>query len=73
MSTEKKSKGRQRIPDAKRRTLVSVRVLPETLAHLESMGHENVGRAIDALVAQIKHGDKHDLGSIKPVNGILAI
>lgn len=49
-----KPKGRTPLPDALRRRLISVRVLPATVDVLESMNYENLGRAIDALVEYTK-------------------
>lgn len=45
-----KPKGRTPLPDALRRRLISVRILPQTVEALEAMNYENLGRAIDALV-----------------------
>lgn len=38
-----------RVPEHLRRVLVCARVMPRTLAYLESFGEANAGRAIDRL------------------------
>ncbi len=49
--------GKPKLPDAKRRVFVSVRVLPKTKAALEAIEAKNLGWAIDKLVAMAQeHG-----------------
>ena len=71
-ANRKSSKPRLRIPDEKRRVLLSVRVLPATADYLSKMGYENCGRAIDAIVDkhQFRNRDQETLGVLRPTEGI---
>ena len=47
--------GKQKLPEDRRRVLLSVRVLPATMGYLNSMGYPSNGRALDVLVKAIQH------------------
>lgn len=47
--------GKKKLPVERRRVILSVRVLPSTLAYLESMGYRSNGRALDILVKSLQH------------------
>ncbi len=59
--------GKKPYPPGRKRELISARVLPATKVALERIGAENLGRAIDVLVAAIVVGPQdnyrtaHDL------------
>jgi hypothetical protein len=47
--TKKPHKGKKKLPDTRKRVLLSARVAPQTKAFLEGLGSGNLGRAMDAL------------------------
>lgn len=74
-AANRKSKPRLRLPDEKRRVLLSVRVLPATADYLSKMGYDNCGRAIDAIVDkhQFRNRDQETLGVLRPTGGIFTV
>lgn len=55
VALRKRPKGKQKLPDERRRVILSVRVLPSTLEYLNSMGYPTSGRALDVLVKSMQH------------------
>ncbi len=52
----KKKKGKQPLPEARRRVILSSRVMPTTMEYLKSLGYTTPGRALDVLVKSVQHG-----------------
>lgn len=48
--------GKKKLDANRRRVILSVRVLPETMAYLHGMGYTTIGRALDVLVKAVQHG-----------------
>lgn len=48
--------GKQKLPENRRRVILSVRVMPTTMEYLEKMGYRTNGRALDVLVKAVQHG-----------------
>lgn len=54
--TRKKKKGKQPLPEERRRVILSSRVMPTTMEYLKSLGYTTTGRALDVLVKSVQHG-----------------
>lgn len=52
---KKKPMGKKKLPVERRRVILSVRVLPSTMAYLQKMNYRTVGRALDVIVKAIQH------------------
>ncbi len=61
----KKSKGKKPLPVERRRVILSVRVLPDTMKYLQSMGYNTSGRALDVLVKSVQHGGIREMMASK--------
>ncbi len=46
---------KRKLSPERRRVLLSVRVLPQTMKYLESMGYATPGRALDVLIKAMQH------------------
>lgn len=56
-----KRTGKKKLPEGKRRVIISVRVLPSTKDYLTKMGYSTEGRALDVLVKAVQHGGIRDM------------
>lgn len=67
--------GKKKLPDERRRIILSTRVLPSTKTFLEGIGEETVGRAIDVIVRAIQRQevcklvDQRGIGAVSSFSG----
>lgn len=56
VKTRKKHQGKKKLPEDRRRVILSVRVMPATMEYLKNMQYRTAGRALDVLVKAVQHG-----------------